>query len=84
MGCRVHRVAKSGTRLSTFHFHHHEDNSICVSFQEKGSGVLDCEPGHTCVLKEPSESTAGKGKVFLKPLVASTSIGNSCSHQRLW
>ena len=35
MDCRVHRVVKSGTRLSTFHFHHYEDDSICVSFQER-------------------------------------------------
>ena len=66
MDCRVHRVTKSGTHLSTFHLRHYEDDSICVSFQEKGSEVLDYEAGHTCVLKEPSESTAGKGKAFLK------------------
>ena len=82
MDCRVHRVTKSGTHLSTFHLRHYEDDSICVSFQEKGSEVLDYEAGHTCVLKEPSESTAGKGKAFLKPLVASTSTGNSCCYQR--
>ena len=40
MGCRVHGVAKSQTRLSTFHFTTHEKHQLSLACQEVGCCAL--------------------------------------------